>query len=325
MSYLADKNTLYLFSKNYRLEAKNKKLYVYKFDEKTSEIPFFALNTIVVNHQCIIDPKILKFATENKITIVFIDGNFEFLASIKRPDSKNIFLRKQQYQKFSDKKFCIGLTKELIRSKLTNSAKVIKQSKEDLQVWLDTLEGAGNIEEIRGVEGAYANFYFTEFGKQIKNTDIVWNGRFKHPARGEINAMLSWGYTLLAIEIQTFCEIIGLDPYLGFMHTDYYGRPSLVCDLQEIFRSLVVDKFVLNLINLNIIRKEHFKEKDGEHRLNSEGYSIFQTEWLKRIKGQKKYQFIYGNDISIRGVIELQVRVLSKSLTEEFNFKAYSK
>lgn len=323
MSYLSDKKVLYLFSKNYRIEVKNKKIYIYKFEQKIDEIPFFSLTTIVINYNCIIDQKLFKYATENKIAIIFIDGNFNFIASIKHPDSKNIFLRKLQYEKFTSRKDKLYLSKNIIKAKLINSAKIIKQPKESLKLWLDILENAQTIDEIRGIEGSFASFYFHEFGKQIRSNDFQWKGRFKYPAVGEINALLSWGYTLLGVEIQTFCEIIGLDPYLGFMHTDYYGRPSLVCDLQEIFRACIVDRFVLNLINLKQIRKEHFKNIGGQTRLNSEGYKIFQNEWLERIRGRKKYEFIYINPTSYRGVIEIQTRLLSKYLTDELEFKTY--
>ncbi len=323
MSYLSDKSVLYLFSKNYQILLKNRKLYIYKLKEKVDEIPLFSLTGIVMNHNCTFDPKILKIATQNKISIIFIDGHFNFIASIKSPEAKNIFLRKLQYEFFSNRQYALTASKAIIKGKIINSSKVIRQPKAEIAPWLQSLYQAKSIAEIRGIEGSYANSYFEKFGQQITNADFKWNGRHKHPAIGEVNALLSWGYTLLGIEIQTFCEIIGLDPYLGFMHTDYYGRPSLVCDLQEEYRPWVVDRFVLNLINLKQVKKEHFTKKDGVARLNSKGYQIFHTNWTERMKGNKKYQIIYQTKLAIRGVIELQTRLLSKSLTGEYTYEAF--
>jgi len=323
MSYLSDKKTLYLFSKSYSLQLKNRKLVIFKHDEKIDEIPFFYLTTIVANHNCKIDPKILRYATKNKISLIFIDGNFNFIASIKHPESKNIFLRRLQYEKFANPIFALGTAKKIVVTKLINCARTIRQDRSDLHQWIHSIQEATTIDNLRGLEGSYANLYFTNFGEQIKCKDFKWFGRFKHPAIGEINSLLSWGYTLLEIEIQTFCEIIGLDPYQGFMHTNYYGRPSLVCDLMEEYRPWVVDRFVLNLINLKQIKREHFREVNGLKRLNTQGYKIFQKAWLGRIKGIKKYQIIYKTKLSIRGVIEMQIRLLSKSLTDEYTYQPF--
>lgn len=324
MSYLSDKSVLYLFSKSYSLKAKNKKLYVFKLGEKIEEIPFFTLTTIVVNHKCEIDPQILQYATKNKISLIFIDGKFNFIASIKHPESKNIFLRKAQYEKFSDPRFALEMSKSTIAGKVINSCRLLKKKKQDQRLWLDLLGKARSIDEARGIEGAFTSYYFDEYGKLIKNSDFKWIGRHKHPAIGAVNSLLSWGYTLLGIEIQTFCEIIGLDPYLGYMHTDYYGRPSLVCDLMEEYRSWVVDKFVLNLINLNQIKITHFKDVHGQTKLSSEGYRIFQTAWLERMKGIKKYKVIYQTPLAIRGVIEIQTRLISKSILEEYIYEPFT-
>ncbi|MDD3661799.1 MAG: CRISPR-associated endonuclease Cas1 [Candidatus Dojkabacteria bacterium] len=323
MSYLSDKTTLYLFSDSYSIELKNKKILVNKHGMKVDEIPFFHLTTIVINHNCGVDPKILRYATRNKISIVFIDGNFNFVASVKHPESKNIFLRKLQYEKFSDPSFAIETAKKIITAKLINCAGTIRQNRSELVPWINSIRKVKSVDDLRGIEGSYANYYFAVFGKQLVSSDFKWFGRFKYPAVGEINALLSWGYTLLGTEIQTFCEIIGLDPYLGFMHTNYYGRPSLVCDLIEEYRPWVVDRFVLNLINRKQIRKEHFKNMDGLERLNASGYKVFQVAWLKRMRGIKKYQIIHKTKLSIRGVIEMQTRLISKSLTDEYSYQPF--
>lgn len=323
MSYLSDKSILYLFSKRYRLVLKNKKLYVYLEDEKIDEIPFFRLTGLVLNYDIPLDPKILKHTFANNITVCFVDGRFNFIGSVRHPESKNIFLRQTQYRVFQNPKIKLELAKEVTLGKMLNQAKVLKWKKSQKEKIIQDVATAKNIDSLRGIEGSFASYYWTEFGKKIKNPDFQWSGRFKRPARDPVNALLSWGYTLLGIEIQTFCEIVGLDPYLGFMHTDVYGRPSLVCDLQEEFRAWVVDRFVLRLINKKQIRKEHFKEQNGEWRLAGEGYQIFQSEWLDQMKKDKKYKMISETDLAIRGVIETQVRLLSKHVTGELVFTSF--
>ncbi len=92
MSYLSDKDTLYLFSKRYRIILKNKKLYIYLEDEKIDEIPFFRLTGLVLNYNIQVDPKIIQYTFKHNITVCFVDGKFNFVGSIRHPESKNIFL-----------------------------------------------------------------------------------------------------------------------------------------------------------------------------------------------------------------------------------------
>ena len=323
MSYLSDKSTLYLFSKKYRLELKNKKLYIYLEEEKIDEIPFFRLTGLVLNYHIPISAKILQYTFTHNITVCFVDGNFRFVGSVRHPESKNIFLRKAQYRTVDDAQKSLGITKEIVKAKITNQAKVIHLRQTEFALQIDAIEEADNIDSIRGVEGAFANMYWKKFGEGIKAAEFSWKGRNKYPARDEVNALLSWGYTLLGIELQTFQEIVGLDPYLGVYHRDYYGRPSLVCDMQEEFRAWVVDAFVLKLLNLRIIRKEHFKEQNGEMRLKGEGYQIFMSRWLDHIKKDKKNYLGFKEPISIRSVIEYQVRMMSKDMLNEKKFKGY--
>lgn len=323
MSYLSDKDTLYLFNKRYQLRLKNKKLYIYLDQEKIDEIPFFRLTGLVLNYHIPVESKIFQYTFTHNITVCFVDGRFNFIGSIKHPESKNIFLRKFQYTTTHTPEEKLSLAKTIITGKLLNQAQVLQWRSGQKAKIQNDIEKIQNLDSLRGVEGSFATVYWREFGNRIKNPDFTWHGRFHYPARDPVNALLSWGYTLLGIEIQTFLEIIGLDPYLGFFHTDYYGRPSLVCDMQEEFRPWVVDKFVLRLINKKQIRKEHFKEQNGEYRLQGEGYQIFQQEWLHQMKVDKKYKMISETDLAIRGVIETQMRLLSKHMTQELQFRPF--
>lgn len=82
---------------------------------------------------------------------------------------------------------------------------------------------------------------------------FYFHGRNKRPPLDYVNAMLPFGYSLLAGMCGAALEAVGLDPYVGFFYIDRPGRMSLALDLMEEFRSVMVDRFVLTLINKKIM------------------------------------------------------------------------
>ena len=120
-----------------------------------------------------------------------------------------------------------------------------------------------NSEELLGLEGEAASVYFSVFDELIlqQKKDFYFHGRNKRPPLDNVNAMLSFAYSLLASMCGSALESVGLDPYVGFFHTDRPGRMSLALDLMEEFRSIMADRFVLTLINKRIMKSDHFMKK----------------------------------------------------------------
>ena len=118
---------------------------------------------------------------------------------------------------------------------------------------------------MRGFEGEAAKIYFSVFDEMIlqQKKDFTFQGRNKRPPLDNINALLSFVYTLLTNMIASALETVGLDPYMGYLHTEKPGRVSLALDLIEELRSVFADRFVLTLINKKIINKKDFKKKEN--------------------------------------------------------------
>ena len=133
-----------------------------------------------------------------------------------------------------------------------------------------------------GLEGEAASVYFSAFDELIlqQKEDFYFHGRNKRPPLDNVNAMLSFGYSLLAGMCGGALEAVGLDPYVGFFHTDRPGRMSLALDLMEEFRSVMVDRFVLTLINKRIMKPEYFLTKEnGAVIMAEEGRKAFLSAW----------------------------------------------
>lgn len=118
---------------------------------------------------------------------------------------------------------------------------------------------------MRGIEGEAAQNYFGVFNQLIlsQKEDFFFNGRNRRPPKDNVNALLSFVYTLLMHEVRAALESVGLDPYVGFLHTDRPGRASLALDMMEEFRPYLADRLVLSLINRKQINNRGFKDNEA--------------------------------------------------------------
>ena len=117
------------------------------------------------------------------------------------------------------------------------------------------MQNAESKDQLRGYEGEAASIYFSVFNELIlqQKKEFNFQRRNKRPPRDNVNAMLSFVYTLLTNQIMSALETVGLDPYVGYLHTERPGRSSLALDMVEELRSVMADRFVLSLINKKII------------------------------------------------------------------------
>ena len=145
------------------------------------------------------------------------------------------------------------------------------------------------------MEGECASLYFGIFGDLILNQKdaFPFSGRNKRPPLDNVNAMLSFGYTLLANDCAYALEGVGLDSYVGFLHRDRPGRKSLALDLMEEMRAVLVDRFVLTLINNRKIRKEHFQiSESGAVEFTEDGRKKFITAWQEHKREQITHPYL---------------------------------
>lgn len=129
---------------------------------------------------------------------------------------------------------------------------------------VEKARATGSLGSLRGMEGFAARVYFGAFGELLDGMDFT--GRRRRPPPDPVNSLLSLGYTLLTYEAFSAVASVGLDPYIGFFHTDTYGRPSLALDVMEELRPVIVDVLVLGCLNQRRISPEDFEigEQDGK-------------------------------------------------------------
>jgi CRISPR-associated protein Cas1 len=210
----------------------------------------------------------------------------KLIGQITSPLTKNIELRIEQYKKFWDEKFKLTLAKTIVAGKIINSLNLIRNFSynhpeialekeiEIIQNSVNTIINVDNLTSLMGIEGSSARIYFEGYGKMILG-EFVFPRRKKHPSTDPVNALLSFGYTIVFNEISSLLDGLGFDPYLGYYHKIEYGRASLASDILEEFRSSI-DRFTLYLINNRIFKKEDFF-------INPKGEGLYLTrDSLKR-------------------------------------------
>lgn len=223
----------------------------------------------------------------------------------------NVTLRKQQYRISENKEKSISIARNFIFGKVYNARWILERAARDYPMRLDAekLKEKSvflnhSLQEIRvceddskllGLEGEAASVYFSVFDQLIlqQKENFFFRGRSRRPPLDNVNAMLSFAYSLLAGMCGSALEAVGLDPYVGFYHTDRPGRISLALDVMEELRGVMADRFVLTMINKRIVKKEHFIQKEnGAVMLNDSGRKLFLNAWQERKQDVIKHPFL---------------------------------
>ena len=291
-------NTVYVTNENAYLSLDGENL-ICKIDgEIKLRIPFDNIENIVCFSYIGCSPALMGKCVSHTIPINFISPQGHFLAKVCGETKGNVFLRISQIDKFRES--AIILAQNTMAAKFSNSRQLIRRSLHDNQELRDDQrinsvmeilkEGitkvyeANSIDEIVGIEGYCAQNYFSIFDKLITNrkTDLEFNLRTKRPPLDPVNAVLSFLYTLATSDYASALETVGLDSYIGYCHKLKSGRSSLACDMVEEARS-IVERFVLTMINLQIINEKDFdRQISGAVWLNADGRKKVLSRWQEK-------------------------------------------
>ena len=296
-------NTLYITSPNKYLSLEGENVVILENQEEIGRIPLHNLQAIITFGYTGASPALMGMCAQRNIELTFMSGNGRFLARVSGEVKGNVSLRKQQYRISDNTEESIKLARNFITGKVYNCRWVLERAVRDYSLRIDTdsIKKKSKIlyqslEKIRtcktsaqllGLEGEAAAVYFSVFDELIlqQKEDFTFQGRNRRPPLDNVNAMLSFAYSLLTGMCGSALESVGLDAYVGFFHTDRPGRISLALDIMEELRSIMADRFVLTMINKRIIKKSHFIQKEsGAVVLTDEGRKLFLSAWQERKK-----------------------------------------
>lgn len=325
-------NTLYITTQKTYLHRKGDTVEIVINDEVKKSIPMINLDSIVCFGNIRVSPFLLGSAPEHNITISFLSETGQFLARVQGPVAGNVLLRKAQYRVSDDKEKSAKVAKYFITGKIANQKTVLQRAIRDhkdkvnvekvqkailvLDRNLSKIETETDLDKLRGIEGDSAETYFSVFDELItsQKDDFKFEGRNRRPPLDNVNAMLSYVYTLLYHDMISACEVVGLDPAVGFMHRDRPGRLSLALDLMEEFRSFFADRLVLSLINRGEITAEQFeKTASGAVNMSDSARKTIINAYQKKKETVLNHPYV-EKKMHLAILFQIQARLLARFL-----------
>jgi CRISPR-associated protein Cas1 len=303
-------NTLYISTQGTYLH-KDGETIVVEFEKEKKPYPIHIIGSIVCFGNVLVSPFLMGFCAERGVSISFLTEHGKFLANVRGTVNGNVLLRREQYRMADDEAITKQVAQNIISGKLVNSrvvlnrllrdheskidAEKVKQASSLLEHYVRKISQATNTDEVRGFEGEAGAIYFGAFDNLIleQKNDFQFTERSRRPPLDEINAMLSFAYTILSHDIRSALETVGLDSQVGFLHRDRSGRHSLALDLMEEFRSVIADRLVISLINRKQVSKKDFEiSAGGAVNMSEKARKTLLTEWQNRKREEIFHPYI---------------------------------
>jgi len=304
-------NTVYVTSQDSYLSLDGENLVILRGDIEAARIPLHNLESIIAFGYTGASPALMGACAKRNISLSFMTQSGKFLSRVVGEVKGNVTLRKAQYRLSESDEDSTKIARNFIFGKIYNARWVIERATRDYSERLDVdklkkvsaglanalgfVLGSENLEELRGFEGEAATQYFSIFDDLIlqQKQDFFFRGRNKRPPLDNVNAMLSFVYTLLAHDVAAALETVGLDPYVGFMHKDRPGRISLALDLMEELRCIFADRFVISLINKRMVNSSGFTQKeDGAVIMDDDTRKTILQSWQSRKQEKITHPFL---------------------------------
>lgn len=291
-------NTLYVMTPESYLSKDGLNVVVSVKQEEVFRIPAVNIEAIVTFGYMGASPGLMRLCSDNGISLTFLSPNGRFISRVQGQTKGNVLLRKAQYALSDDENRSLHVARLMIAAKIQNYRSILKRYERDYGANDDVEQAASALETFKrnslnapdkttlmGFEGMASNAYFEVLSHLIlvQKEDFPFNGRNRRPPKDAVNAILSLAYTLIANDMAAALETIGLDPYVGFLHTLRPGRTSFALDMMEEFRAYLGDRFVLSLINTRQINAKDFLYQ-GENGIimTDSGRKTFLKAWQTR-------------------------------------------
>lgn len=293
-------NTLYVTNPDVYVGIKGDNIVIRENDELRARFPLLNLESIVVFNRNGVSAPLMHMCLERNIGIHFLSDTGYYLGSVCGYPNGNVLLRKQQVLNTVDTQFCTRVAQATIFAKLYNQKNIVdrylrqyplrlnverfQSCSKKLSAFAAQIAHSKSTDEIRGIEGSAQVLYFSLWDELILSNKEVfkYEGRNRRPPQDPLNACLSFTYTLLSTDVSNALITVGLDPYMGFFHTDRPGRKSLALDMMEELRGVMADRFVLSLINRNQLGPKDFDYMEsGAVLLKEDSRTQFLKEWHK--------------------------------------------
>jgi len=325
-------NTLFVLTQGTYL-ARQREAVLVRVEKKTKlRVPVHTLGGIVCFGRVGCSPALMGLCGENGVAISFLTERGKFLARVQGAVSGNVLLRREQYRRADDEDASAEIARAVVVAKVANCRTVLLRAARectDSTVARETTKAATHLADlvellreqapldtVRGREGEAARTYFGVFDHLIaaQKDDFHFHGRSRRPPMDNMNALLSFVYTLLAHDVRAALESVGLDPAVGFLHRDRPGRPGLALDLMEELRPLLGDRLTLSLVNRRQVKGGGFETSDsGGVTMNDATRKTVIQAYQTRKQEELHHPFI-GEKVAVGLLPHVQAMLMARFL-----------
>jgi CRISPR-associated protein Cas1 len=309
---------------------KNGGKYIVEKDEKTvEEIPSAKVESIVVYKGTTVSTAVYEECLSNGVPLLYVDYSIRCQGRLESLNHHNIERHMVQFERYQDEEFSLELDKKIIYGKLRNGIVVLRRYNRNqlipevksiinqMSIYEKMLDRANTISELSGYEGSFSKLFF-EGLSYLTCDDFKFQGRSKRPPKDPFNGLLSFGYTLLYNEIYTALIGKGLNPFVGVMHRIKNGHAALASDLMEEWRAVMVDSFVLNLVNGGTFKAVDFSwSSNNGIYLCWEDRKTFIQRFETRLRKKVKYILDINAPLSFRESIQHQIYMFTQALEQK--------
>lgn len=283
---------------------------VFETNEGKKFLPIENVRDIYLFGEVSLNTKLLNFLSQNEIILHIFNyyGYYSgsFFPREKYISGKLLVLQAEHYLDFEKRLF---LAKKIIEGSISNILRNLKEINsekiEEVKEIFKELEIANDIQKIMNIEGRIREIYYNEFFEIEKRT--------RKPPLDPINALISFGNSLLYATIISEIYITQLNPTISYLHEPSERRFSLALDISEIFKPIIVDNIIRRILNLNIIKDSDFLKELNYCYLNDEGKRKFIKEYEEKLNSTIKHRKL-KRKVSYRMLIRLECYKIMKHL-----------
>ncbi len=267
----------------------------------------------------------LRRLLERGISVCYMTYGGWFVGMTNAGMNRNIDLRIHQHRVYDDKISSLDICKNIVYGKIRNCMTLLRRNHKsdatrvlgEMSQMADKSRGCKKYETLLGIEGMAARLYFSNFAGMLKDdSGFDFKQRNRRPPKDPVNAILSFLYALLARQATVTVMGVGLDPYIGYLHTPHHGRPSLALDMMEEFRPIICDSVCISMINNSMLVPSDFTDAAMGVSMTQNGRRRVLDAFETRMDTTIKHE-ILGYSASYRRILETQVRLLARRVTGE--------
>jgi CRISPR-associated protein Cas1 len=325
------KRSIYIFSDG-EIKRKGNTLY-FETERDKKYIPVENVSELFVFGEVTLNKRLLEFLTESEIIVHFFNHYGYYVGSFyPREHTNSGYMILKQAEHYLDPAKRVTLARKFVAGAVENIKKVLayyQNRGKDLGEFIGkigiiskSLPSCNSTDELMAIEGNIREQYYYAFDRILDNEHFVFEGRTRRPPKNRLNALISFGNSVLYTVCLSEIYHTHLDPRIGFLHATNFRRFSLNLDVAEVFKPVIVDRVIFTLVNKGILKPQHFEQKLDGIVLNEKGRELFVREMEERLKSTFEHKTL-GRHVSYRQLIRLELYKVEKHLIGDEEYKPY--